>query len=99
MRAASAVAADTEFYVDGAAASPRQWHFHERLLTTADGSEYCASIAFKGRDGGEELRVREIVDVEKELIRECEEPMEEEEEENGEDDAAIFRAMLAKKPF
>ena len=95
---ASAVAADTEFYVDGEAASPQQWHFHERLLATSDGSEYCASIAFKGCDDGEELAVREIVDIEKELIKECEEPMEEEEE-TGEDDAAIFRAMVAKKPF
>ena len=100
MSAPSAVAADTRFFVDGEAVSRRSWRFHERLLATSDGTEYCASIALgdcDDDDDGDELDVREIVDVGKELIEECEEL--EGEETDEEDDAVIFKEMLPDKPF
>ena len=66
----SAVASDTRFFVDGEAACRRRWRFHERLLTASDGTEYCASIALGDcDDDGDELDVREIVDVGKDLGR------------------------------
>ena len=53
-------------------------------------------------DDGDELDVREIVDVGKELVEECEALKgegEEEETDEEQDDAVIFKAMLPDKPF
>ena len=102
----SAVASDTRFFVDGEAACRRRWRFHERLLTASDGTEYCASIALGDCDDdgdGDELDVREIVDVGEDLVEECEalngDDKDEEEETEETDDAVIFKAMLPDKPF
>ena len=65
-------------------------------------SFYSIALGNCDDDDGDELDLREIVDVGKELIEECDAlkgDVEEGETDDEQDDAVIFEAMLPDKPF